>query len=182
VGSEELKAIDGPELRAAMNQLKNCKAPGKDRITSEMLKIGGETLENAILALLNKCLEKSKILDAWQNAEIILLFKKGDRANMENYRPISLLSIFYKLLTKIITNRLTQKFDFYQPIEQAGFRKGFSTTDHIQTLRTLIEKCNEYNIPLHLAFVDYQKAFDSFETWTVLEAMDKARIDSRYSA
>jgi len=180
IGSEELKAIDGPEMRAALNQLKNCKTPGEDRITSEMLKIGGETLENAILVLLNMCLEKGEIPDAWQCAEVILFFKKGDRENIENYRPISLLSIFYKLLTKIITNRLAQKFDFYQPIEQAGFRKGFSTTDHIQMLRTLIEKCNEY-IPLHLAFVDYQKAFDSIETWAVLEAMNRARIDSRYS-
>lgn len=101
--------------------------------------------------------------------------------DMGTYRPISLLSILYKLLTKIITNCLNQKFDFYQPIEQASFRKGYSTIDHIQAVRTLVEKCTEYNIPLHMGFIDYQKAFDSVKNWAVLTAMDKARIDSRYS-
>jgi len=49
---------------------------------------------------------------------------------MENYKSIILLSVLYKTLTKIITNRLSQKFDFYQPIEQVGFRKGFNTMNH----------------------------------------------------
>lgn len=181
IGSEELEPIDGEELEAALRHLKNCKAPGEDQITSEMLKAGGETLRKALLTLLNKCLEEGKIPDSWKNAEVILLFKKGDCTNLENFRPISLLSILYKLLTKIITNRLSNKFDFYQPVEQAGFRKGYSTTDHIQAVRTLIEKCTEYNIPLHMAFVDYQKAFDSIETWAILNAMNNARIDYRYS-
>ena len=100
----------------------------------------------------------------WQDSEVILLFKKGDIANIENYGPISLLSIFYKLLTTIILNRLTNKFDFYQPVEQAGFRKGYSMTDHLQVVHTLIEKTTEYNILLHMAFIDYHKAFDSIET------------------
>lgn len=52
--------------------------------------------------------------------------------------------------------------------------------DHIQTIRTFIEKSTEYNVPLHLAFVDYQKVFDS-EIWAVLEAKDRTRIDSRYT-
>lgn len=161
--------------------MKNRKAPGEDRITAEMLKMGGTALEHALCLLLNKCIGEEKIPKSWQNAEVILIFKKGDNTNIANYRPISLLSHLYKLLTKILTNRLTNKLDFYQPVEQAGFRKEFSTNDHLQTVRTLIEKCSEYNITLNLAFVDYEKAFDSVETWAVLNAMDEARIDTRYS-
>lgn len=176
-----MPTIEKSELRAALKQLRNNKAPGEDLITSEMFKIGGKVLEKALLVLLNRCIEEGRIPDSWQNAETILLFKKGNRTNMENYRLISLFSILYKLLIKIVTNRLSQRLDFCQSIEQAGFRRGYSTTDHIQTVRTLIEKCTEYNVPLHMAFIDYQKAFDSIETWVVLEALDKARIDSRYS-
>jgi Reverse transcriptase (RNA-dependent DNA polymerase) len=111
----------------------------------------------------------------------VILFKKGDMTNIENYRPISLLSVLYKLFTKIITNRLNNKFDFYQSEEQAGFRSGYSTIDHLQTLRALIEKTTEYNIPIHLAFIDFHKAFDSIETRHILDSMDNARIDSRYT-
>lgn len=181
VGSEDIPEISKQEIQAALKQMKNRKSPGEDRITCEMLKMGGVVIEKSLQILLNKCLQEGKIPDAWQNAEVILLFKKGDNSNIENYRPINLLSHMYKLLTRIITNRLTNKLDAYQPVEQAGFRKGFSTIDHLQAIRTLIEKTTEYNIPLHLAFVDFHKAFDSVETWAFIQAMNDTRIDSRYT-
>ncbi|XP_044767130.1 uncharacterized protein LOC123323016 [Coccinella septempunctata] len=181
VGSEDIPEISKQEIKAALRQMKNRKSPGEDRITCEMLKMGGVVIERSLQILLNKCLLEGNIPDTWKNAEMVLLFKKGDNGNVENYRPISLLSHMYKLLTRIITNRLTNKMDAYQPAEQAGFRKGFSTTDHLQAIRILIEKTTEYNIPLHLAFVDFYKAFDSVEPWAFLQAMDDARIDSRYT-
>ena len=180
VGSEDMPEISTTEIKYALQQIKNGKSPGEDRITPEMLKMGGKPLVDAVEVLLNKCLMEGRIPDAWKNAEVVLLYKKGDFTNIENYRPISLLSHLYKLFTRIINNRLSTKLDSYQPIEQAGFRKGFSTIDHLQTIKTVIEKTTEYNIPLHLAFVDYQKAFDSIETWSFLAAMEDARIDSRY--
>lgn len=124
--------------------MKNRKASEEDHITSEMLKVADETTLEAMKILLNKCLVNGKTSKTWQNAEVILLFKKRDNTNIENYRPISLLSHLYKLFTKIITNRLTHKLDFYQPVEQAGFRIEFRTTDHIQIIRTVIEKATEY--------------------------------------
>ena len=73
----------------------------------------------------------------------------------------TLLSHVYKLFSaRVITNRLVRRLDDFQPPEQAGFRKGFSTVDHIHTLRQVILKTEEYT-PLCLAFVDYKKAFDS---------------------
>jgi hypothetical protein len=88
----------------------------------------------------------------------------------------------YKLFMKILTKRLTPKLDFYQPKEQAGFRRGYGTNDHLHTIKILIEKCIEYNIPLVLAFVDYEKAFDTVEFETVLEALNQSRIDYRYTS
>jgi len=97
--------------------------------------------------LMNKCLHIGNILRTRQNAQVILLHKKGDKLNLSNFRPINLLPHPYKFPIKILTNRLTRKLDEYQSSDQAGFRKGHSTVEHLQTLRTLIEKCNEYNTP-----------------------------------
>ena len=98
-----------------------------------------------------------------------LFFKKGNRKYIKNYSPICLLSNMYKLFTKIITTRLEKKLDESQPREQAWFRSKYSTTDHIHAINQLKEKCRECNIQLCVAFVDYEKAFDSVETQTILQ-------------
>ncbi|XP_028035786.1 uncharacterized protein LOC114247123 [Bombyx mandarina] len=118
-------------------------------------------------------------LKAWNRGVVILFFKKGDKTLLKNYRPIALLSHVYKLFSRVITKRLERRFDDFQPTEQAGFRKGYSTIDHIHTLRQIVQKTEEYNRPLCLAFVDYEKAFHSVETWAVLRSLQRCRIDHR---
>ncbi|GFO16827.1 endonuclease-reverse transcriptase [Plakobranchus ocellatus] len=70
--------------------------------------------------------------------------------------------------------------DENQPRDQAGFRKGYSTTDHIYTLNQVIEKSNEYNLPLCVGFVDYEKAFDSVEHFAIFDALRKININEMY--
>ena len=77
-------------------------------------------------------------------------------------------------------NRLTRRLDEFQPVEQAGFRKGFGTIDHIHTVRQIIQKIEEYNLPLCLAFVDYEKAFDTIEIWSILESLQRCQVDWRH--
>ncbi|KHN87960.1 Retrovirus-related Pol polyprotein from type-1 retrotransposable element R2, partial [Toxocara canis] len=60
------------------------------------------------------------------------------------------------------------------------FRRGYSTVDHIHAVRQLVEKCNEFQIPLCLAFVDYKKAFDSVERNALLNALDKCGVNPNY--
>ena len=111
---------------------------------------------------------------------IILLHKKGKRYDLNNYRPISLISNLYKVFMKVITNRLTTTMDENQPSEQAGFRAGYSMIDHLQAVREIIEKCQEFNINLYIAFIDYKKLFDSIEHFKVLEALRIMSINSKY--
>ena len=85
----------------------------------------------------------------------------------------------YKLFTKIITTRLEKKLDENQPREQAGFRSKYSTTDHIHAIN-LKEKCREYNTPLCVAFVDYEKAFDSVQTQAILASLQEQGIEDVY--
>ena len=113
-------------------------------------------------------------------SEIILLYKKGDPADIGNYRPISLMSCLYKLFAACLLDRISSNIDAHQPIEQAGFRSGFSTVDHIQVVDQVIEKYLEFRRPSYLAFIDYKKAFDSISHSSIWEALKTQNINEKY--
>ena len=88
---------------------------------------------------------------------------KGDINNPDSYRGITLLSCLGKLFTSIINKRLTAFINSKQIMSeaQAGFRKGYSTTDQIFTLKCIVELFLCQGRRLFCTFVDYSKAFDS---------------------
>lgn len=90
------------------------------------------------------------------------------------------MSNIYKVFSKLLLNRITGIMDEQQPIEQAGFRAGFSTTDHMHVIKQLIEKCQEYGKALYIAFVDYSKAFDSIEHDSLWRALIQQGVPIKY--
>ncbi|KAE9414444.1 hypothetical protein Angca_004433, partial [Angiostrongylus cantonensis] len=124
-------------------------------------------------------MSECKVPTQWKTSKTVLLFKKGDLHDIGNYRPICLLSVVYKLFTRVILSRIDRTLDEGQPCEQAGFRKGFSTMDHIHTLTRLIEVLREYKRPLFI-FIDLQKAFDSIEIEAVMEALGSQGVPSHF--
>ena len=177
---KEVPPIMAWEVEAALRKMKNGKEAGKDQVNIETLKAGDETIAKQLAKLYTKCITERRIPKTWKEANMVIFFKKGNRKDIKNYRPICLLSNMYKLFTKIITTRLEKKLDENQPREQAGFRSKYSTTDHIHAINQLKEKCREYNIPLCVAFVDYEKAFDSVQTQAILTSLQEQGIEDVY--
>ncbi|KAE9414284.1 hypothetical protein Angca_010003, partial [Angiostrongylus cantonensis] len=127
------------EIRHAISSVKNRTAPGPERIRSEHLKNLPPVLVSTLARLFTRYLSECKVPTQWKTSKTVLLFKKVDLHDIGNYRPICLLSVVYKLFTRVILNRIDRTLDEGQPCEQAGFRKGFSTMDHIHTITSLIE-------------------------------------------
>jgi hypothetical protein len=94
-----------------------------------------------------------------------------------NYRLISLLCTLFKILTRILTKRVSEIANEQLPVEQAGFRPTYSTVDHIMNVNLLTEKCREWALPLHMAFIDFKKAFDSIEFNVIWEALEHYNVD-----
>ena len=168
------------EVERVILSLKSGKASGPDGVGNQMLKAAGPVIYTRLASVFSECLRRGSIPDKWNDAAIVLLHKKGNPHNLNNYRPISLLNCVYKVFTKLITNRIEGILDENQPPEQAGFRRGFSTTDHLQAVNQIIEKCNEYQIPLIMCFVDYAKAFDSVTTLAVVESIQNQGVHPAY--
>lgn len=168
------------EIEYLINDLKNEKAPGNDKITNELITTGKSVLIKYIKDLFTAILEQEKIPEQWKINKVILLHKKGQRDKISNYRPITLSPTLYKLFTKALQRRLKKLLDENQTEEQAGFRPGYSTTDHLHTVNLLLEKSNEYNIPLYMAFIDYSLAFDSINHCYIWQALGQVGVQTTY--
>lgn len=166
------------EVRQALLKMKSGTCPGYDGITATALTAGAASLTPLLTRLFNNCLARSSIPTGFADAKTVLLFKKGDILNINNYRPISLLNTIYKAFTKVIGNRINTILDAAETAEQAGFRRSFSTIDHVFVINELIEKTTEYNLPLFMVFIDYEKAFDSVEIAAVWQALKRQNVPS----
>ena len=168
------------EVIKAIEDTKAGKAPEPDDLEIDVIKNAGEPLAKELVKMFNRCIEKRKAPQIWKESKMVLLFKKGNSKDLKNYRPISLLLHIYKIFTKIITKRMEKKMEEALTRKQAGFRSSFSTMDHIHTINQIREKCNRYNLPLCLTFVDFEKAFDSIETESILQSLLRQGIDLDY--
>ncbi|KAE9414179.1 hypothetical protein Angca_006087, partial [Angiostrongylus cantonensis] len=116
----------------------------------------------------------------WKASKTVFLFKKGDLHDIGNSRPICLLSVIYKLFARVILNSIDRTLGEGQPCEQAGFRKGFSTINHIRTITRLTEVLREYKRPLCLTFIDLETAFDSIEIEQLMGALGSQGVSTQY--
>ena len=144
--TEEIPEFTEEEVERAIKRMKRHKAQGVDGITSDIIKLGGPIVLTYLTNIFNNILKTKRIPDSWHEAKIVILFKKGDHKDIKIYRPISLLSHSYKIFTRLLQTRFERTLDENQPREQAGFRKGYSTTDHLQALNQITEKSSEYNL------------------------------------
>ena len=157
---DEIPTMD--EMAKAIAGLKDGKAPGGDGIPAEVWKHGGDNLFSRLHQLITNAWEVGSIPQAWKDASIVTIYKKGDRTDCGNYRGISLISIAGKIFARILLNRLsTHITPEVVPETQCGFRGNRSTVDLIFCLRQLQEKCIEQDRPLYMVFVDFSKAFDT---------------------
>ncbi|KAK6735605.1 hypothetical protein RB195_018678 [Necator americanus] len=137
-------------------------------------------LINTLARLFTRHLSECRVPKQWEASSIVLLYRKGDLQDIGNHRPICLLSVIYKLFTRVILNRRERILDEGQPREQAKFRKGL-TTDQIRPVSKLVQVTREYKMPLCLIFIDLKKALDTVETEAENETLDNESVPSSHT-
>jgi sorting nexin-29 len=104
---------------------------------------------------------------------------KGDIMYCSNYRGLTLLNTSYKILSRLLYKRLEQAVNEICGECQAGFWKNRAVTDHLFSLRQIVEKCGEYNIDVHMQFIDFKKAYDSNKQDKIWEALQDLGLSLR---
>ena len=150
------------ECLAALREMKNNKSPGSDGLTTEFYKIFWNDLKQYYIKSINYSYQHETLTEL-QKQSIITLLPKTDKDTcfLENWRPISLLNVDYKIATKSIANRLKKVISSIISSSQTGFIKGRYIGENIRLLCEVIEFVNERKLPALLFFTDFEKAFDS---------------------
>jgi len=155
------KEITIEELTESINESNMSSAPGADGISNRFIKHFWNFFKVPLLKLTRECYRSNEIPLFFRTANIKLIPKKGDSSKIKNWRPISLLNCFYKILSRVITRRLKKYMDKMTPICQ----KGYSSTRYCQEVLIQviegIEKCNSRKIKGAVVSLDIKKAFDS---------------------
>ena len=106
-------------------------------------------------------LEKNEMPATFLSANIKLIPKKGDLTKVKNWRPISLLNCFYKIISRVITTRLKKYMDKLTPICQKGYSGSRYCQEVLISIIEGIERCKVENKKGAVISLDIKKAFDS---------------------
>ncbi len=103
---KEVPEITPCEEEAAIRDKNNGTAISNDHNNIETLKVGADTISKKLAKPYTKRLSERRMLTAWKNAKTVIIFKKGNKKDLKNYKPTCLLSNSYKVLTKVLMKRL----------------------------------------------------------------------------
>ena len=149
------------EILVKMQNLNTSKKGGPDGIHPILLKNCRLSLARPLCMLFQRSFVTGIFPDIWKYSILVPIFKSGDRADVENYRGISLLSSVAKLFESIITDELFKTYKHYIVPEQHGFYRGRSTATNLADYHTFLVSSVEAGNQVDVIYTDLSKAFDS---------------------
>ncbi|KAK3520692.1 hypothetical protein QTP70_030558, partial [Hemibagrus guttatus] len=174
--SEVDSFITQAEATEVVQQLLGGKAPGVDEIRPEYLKSLNVVGLSWLTRLCDIAWRSGTVPLDWATGVVVPLFKKGDRRVCSNYRGITLLSLPEKVYSRVLERRVRPLVEPRIQEEQCGFRPSRGTLDQLYTLHRVLEGSWEFAQPVHMCFVDLEKAFDCVPRSILWEVLWKYRV------
>ena len=156
------------ECTAALSSFSSNKSPGVDGLTYEFYRTFWEDMGPDLVSVLNAACTAGQLSLSQRTGIITLIYKKGDKLNPKNWRPITLLCSDYKILSKALTGRLAKVIaSVISPCQTCGVPGRFSG-EVIRIIQDSIDYANSANLCGAVLSLDQEKAFDRVD-WPFLQ-------------
>ena len=153
------------ELLTIVNSLKAGKSPGYDGVNNDIIKQVISAIIQPLIHVFNSSMLNGIVPENMKIAKVVPVFKKGDPQSFSNYRPISLLTSFSKILEKVIYVRTLEFFNKSKIFSnfQFGFREKHTTSHALLHFIDKISQAIDKKMHTIGIFLDYSKAFDTID-------------------
>jgi hypothetical protein len=179
-----MSPITPGELRSTLRRLPRGKAPGKSGLVNELWTHVGTRCENELrLLLLNECLRLEDIPTPWKQSVIVPIPKTAEfTGNLDQLRPIALLESSRKILSAILTRRLSQAMEKHRVLRglNLGFRANRQAADLAFAIQGLCEASRVAGKPIELLSLDVRRAYDSVSLPTLQRSLRRIRVPEGY--
>lgn len=159
--------LPSDEVLCALKGMARNRSPGSDGLPVEFYLRFWDVIGSDLTDVFNEAFQMGSLSESQKHGLISLIFKKGDRLDCKNWRPITLLNVDYKLCARSLAGRLLKVLEFVVASDQTCGVPGRYIGENAAFLRDVVSYASETNCPLAILSLDQEKAFDRVD-WTFL--------------
>lgn len=183
---EEVRVgLDSPitigEVEGVVKRMSKGKVPGIDGLPVKFYVRFFSILGIHLVEVIRKVLEERNIRGSMATGVITLLYKKGERSDIANYRPLTMLSVDYKIIAKLLADRLRKALPHVVHVDQTCGVEGRSIKWNLQLIRDVIAWAEDRELPLMVVSLDQAKAFDRVNRGFMFKVMERMGFGENFT-
>ncbi|GKU90763.1 hypothetical protein SLEP1_g4714 [Rubroshorea leprosula] len=158
------------EIRAVVWDCDSSKAPGPDGLNFRFVKLFWGTIKKEIMEFIQEFHDTGRLVKGANESFVVLIPKVNDPEKIEEYRPISLIGVMYKILSKLLANRLRNVLDGVIGDTQMAFIAGRQLPESVVIANEVLDEVKNKKRKSFFFKADFEKAYDNV-CWNFLDSM-----------
>jgi len=171
------REIQKEEIKKAIASLKNGKSFGVDAVPGEIYKYNETVMTDILYEIYKEIYNEKTEMGEMNEGPIVLLHKNGEKTKTDNYRPITLVNVIYKIIAIIITRRIAPIMNILTDEKQTAYKSNRATTDILSIIETYTRRMKKgEEKEKSITLIDLSKAFDRANRQNIYSILAKTGV------